>query len=225
MRSPSSSSSLSNDASTDRTEMKDRSATISSNGPPTAPTVRSRMSVRSRQSTRGSARSRSCSWPRPTSTATTVEAPAWSKASVKPPVEAPASRQRRPVGSMAKRCSAPASFSPPRETKRGGGPTSRRASAADTSRDALSAGALLTRTRPASIRARACDRVSLKPRRWSSISRRRRVAVVWSLGRPPEADNDHAGGSVGQAPAASAATPTLPWCSPSATSTRRCGRR
>jgi hypothetical protein len=38
---------------------------------------------------------------------------------VNPPVEAPTSRQSRPTGSTPKASSACASFSPPRETKRG----------------------------------------------------------------------------------------------------------
>ena len=44
----------------------------------------------------GRGATRSASWPRPTSTAWTRAAPRWSRTSVKPPVEAPASRQTRP---------------------------------------------------------------------------------------------------------------------------------
>ena len=77
--------------------------TRSTGVPPTVARVTSRMSRRSRLVTRGSCRRRWWSWPWPTSTATTEAAPAWSRQSVKPPVEAPASRARRPVGSMSKR--------------------------------------------------------------------------------------------------------------------------
>ena len=46
--------------------------------------------------TRSSLRSHQSSWPRPTSSAITCAAPRCSRQSVKPPVEAPMSRQRRP---------------------------------------------------------------------------------------------------------------------------------
>ena len=52
--------------------------------------------------TRGSVRSFQASWPAPTSTACTRAAPACSRASVKPPVEEPISRQTCPATSMAK---------------------------------------------------------------------------------------------------------------------------
>ena len=59
--------------------------------------------VRSSTVTRGSSRSDHASCPRPTSTACTCAAPACSRQSVNPPVDAPASRARRPRTSTAKR--------------------------------------------------------------------------------------------------------------------------
>ena len=56
--------------------------------------------MRSSTVTRSSLRSRQISCPYPTSTATTSRAPARSSTSVKPPVDAPASRQRRPDNSQ-----------------------------------------------------------------------------------------------------------------------------
>ena len=66
--------------------------------------------------TRPSVRIRSWSCARPTSTAYTFAAPRWSRQSVKPPVEAPASRQRRPAGDRAKASRAEASLPPARLT-------------------------------------------------------------------------------------------------------------
>ena len=85
------------------------------------PGSRARMSVRSRLVTRGSDRSRSCSWLRPTSTASTEVAPCCRRQSVKPPVEAPTSRAARPSTSTAKRWRAPCSFSPPAPRTGGAG--------------------------------------------------------------------------------------------------------
>ena len=56
---------------TDVREMNDKSATTMSTGPPVMPDVMLRTFVRSTFVTRSSARSRWCSWPWPTSTATT----------------------------------------------------------------------------------------------------------------------------------------------------------
>ncbi len=73
-----------------RSEMNERSAVTRSTGlPPSRSTLTSRTSTPSWRTTRSSYRSRWCSWPRPTSTATTDTAPACSRQSVKPPVEAP----------------------------------------------------------------------------------------------------------------------------------------
>ena len=103
--------------------MNDRSATTTSNGaPPSSPSGAARTLVRSSEVTRGSRRSRSWSWPRPTSTATTMAAPRWSRQSVKPPVDGAGVEARRPPTSMPKRSRAASSLSPPRPTKRGGGP-------------------------------------------------------------------------------------------------------
>ena len=62
---------------------------------------------------------RGCSCPWPTSSAITRAAPRWRRTSVKPPVDAPTSRQSSPAGSTPNASSACASFSPPRETNRG----------------------------------------------------------------------------------------------------------
>ena len=77
-------------------EMKDRSATSRSKGPPTAFASRPRTLVPDRSRTRGSLRTGSASWPCPTSRATTDRAPWCSRTWVKPPVEAPTSTQSRP---------------------------------------------------------------------------------------------------------------------------------
>ena len=70
--------------------------------------------------TRGSVRSRQSSWPSPTSTAWTSDAPCCRRQSVKPPVEQPASIQTLPLHSRLPRHRGPRpSFSPPRETKAG----------------------------------------------------------------------------------------------------------
>ena len=82
--------------------------------------VSSRAFVRSSTVTRGSLRSRSWSWPRPTSSAITRAAPRWSRTSVKPPVEAPTSSASRPAGSTPSSSRACASLSPPRDTNLGG---------------------------------------------------------------------------------------------------------
>src|SRR5205823_3424214 len=76
--------------------------------------------TRSSTVTRGSARNRGWSCPWPTSSAITRAAPRCNKTSVKPPVEAPTSRQSSPVGSTPSASRACASFSPPRETYGGG---------------------------------------------------------------------------------------------------------
>ena len=78
-------------------EMKLRSATTRSAGPPRSLRgARRGRSPRTARSTRGSCASSGTSWPCPTSRATTCSAPWCSSTWVKPPVEAPTSRQRRP---------------------------------------------------------------------------------------------------------------------------------
>ena len=120
---------------------------MASTRPPIVAGVASRTFVRSSTVTRSSSRMRGCSWPWPTSRATTWAAPRVSRQSVKPPVEAPTSSTRRPVTSMSKCVRAASSFSPPRPTNRGGGPVTTSASPAATSRAGLSATAPLTSTR------------------------------------------------------------------------------
>ncbi len=97
-------------------EMNETSTTARAARSPSTAGSRWRALTRSWTTTRRSAASAAASWPRPTSTAWTRAAPRWSRASVKPPVDAPASRQTRPRGSTPNASSAPASFSPPRET-------------------------------------------------------------------------------------------------------------
>ncbi len=89
-----------------------------------------------------------------------------------PPVEAPASSAIAPRTSMAKRSRAASSFSPPRPTKRGGGPETTIGSAGSTSRAARAATVPLTSTRPASISAAAWLRLAARWRRTSSASSR-----------------------------------------------------
>ncbi len=79
---------------------------------------------------------------------------------------------------MANRCRAASSFSPPRLTKRGGGPTSSMGSPAATSRDGLSATEPDTSTCPCSMRATAWGRVATSPRSTRARSSRRRGELV-----------------------------------------------
>src|SRR5690606_7480764 len=151
-RSPSGAVQAARAGSTSRREMNDRSATVRSTWPPMRSGVRSRTLVRSRTRTRGSVRNDQASCPYPTSTATTSAAPARSRTSVKPPVDAPASRQRRPAtaGPVGPRRSrAPASLSPPRDTYSGRGEVTVTGSAGSTWVAALVAGTPRTLTRPA----------------------------------------------------------------------------
>ena len=101
---------------------------------------------------------------------------------MKPPVEAPASRARRPSTATAKPSRAASSFSPPRPTKRGGSPRMSTGSPGATRRAGLVAMAPPTVTLPASIRAWACWRESTRPRRTSSASSRRRAASYLAAG-------------------------------------------
>ena len=101
-------------------EMKDRSATRTSKGltpdvvghqgPDVGPLPH--LDPRSRHGATGRAGRDPRPRPRPS------RPPRRKRQSVKPPVDAPASRQRRPATSTAKRSSAASSFSPPRDTKR-----------------------------------------------------------------------------------------------------------
>src|SRR5215207_2709686 len=176
-RSPSGAVQRASAGATVTSEMNERSATVRSTAPPRSLGSRWRTLARSRTVTRGSSRSDQASWPRPTSTASTCTAPAWRRQSVKPPVEAPASRARRPRASTSKRSSAAASFSPPRDTKRGGSPVIWMGSSAATSRVGAGAGLPPTRTRPAAIASTAWRRLPSIPRRTSSASSRRRTVT------------------------------------------------
>src|SRR5512133_1798557 len=158
--------------------MKETSITTRSNGPPSATGSAVLMFVRSSTLTRSSFLSDHASWPYPTSTALTRAAPRWRRQSVKPPVDAPTSSAAAPPGSIPKVSSAPESFSPPRDTKRGPSVTSIDAP----SRTA--APALLTRcpstdTLPARTAARACSLDGARPRLTSSTSILR-VAICMS---------------------------------------------
>ena len=106
-------------------------------------------------------------------------APRCSRTSVKPPVDAPTSRQTRPVGSISNASSAAASLWPPRETY---GSRSTRSSGVVGStrspglRSRRAASPSPTRTLPASTSACARVRVSTRPRStrsWSSRTRGR----------------------------------------------------
>src|SRR5207244_106331 len=142
--------------STSFNEMNDRSATVTSTTPPTISGVRERTLQRSSTRTRGSVRSAQASCPYPTSRATTSAAPARNRTSVNPPVDAPASRQRRPAtASPSNAANAPASLYPPRDTYSPSvlSPSTRTASAGSTSADDFAAGVPRTSTRPAATSA------------------------------------------------------------------------
>ena len=104
---------------------------------------------------------------------------------MKPPVEAPASRARRPVTGTAKRASAASSFSPPRLTKGAGGPQQH-----DGLAGRHQAGRLVGhRTRDQDGTGRD-GRLGLlaaltRPRRTSSVSSRRRAPVAQAAWRRP----------------------------------------
>ena len=67
-----------------------------------SPSVTCRMLALSTTVTRGSTRTRSATWPYPTSTPVTLAAPRCSRQSVKPPVDRPQSRAAAPATSTAK---------------------------------------------------------------------------------------------------------------------------
>ena len=139
--------------STERREMNERSITmVSKSLRGRSRAVRWRALIFSKFVTRGSARSLGWSCARPTSTQITSAAPAWRAQSVKPPVDAPTSRTCAPRRSSAKRSRAPQSFSPPRETKRGGCSTMRSRSVGN-SLPGLSRRSVPRRTRPLIISA------------------------------------------------------------------------
>src|SRR5690554_2438413 len=124
---------------------------------------------------RASRASRGASWSWPTSTPTTRAAPACSRQSVKPPVDWPTSRQMRPRTSSPPCASAPASLSPPRETKRSdsSGSTSSPAPG-HSSCEGLRTGVPSARTRPAAMASCARVREAASPRSTSSASARSR---------------------------------------------------
>src|SRR5215210_871216 len=97
----------------------------------------------------------------------TRAAPRWSRQSANPPVEAPMSRQSRPATSRRSVSRAWLSFSPPRETKRGGTST-----ATSTESSTWVPGFSKPGTRPASTSACACVRLSARPRSTSRTSSR-----------------------------------------------------
>ena len=179
--------------------------------PEASPRSSVRAFVRSIETTRSSRRSESASWPRPTSTAYTRRAPRWRRTSVKPPVDAPTSRQTRPAGSMPNASSAAASLWPPRLTY-GSRSVSASGVAASTRSPALrsrrAASPSPTLTLPASTSAWAFARVSARPRSTRSWSRRRRadfpVDVEVGLTRLSWHSPLHRG-----SPSGSAATPPL----------------
>src|SRR5581483_9481841 len=146
-------------------EMNDTSTVASDGAKGSASGRRWRAFVRSITTTRGSWRSAQSSWPRPTSSAITRAAPRFSRQSVKPPVEAPTSRQSRPATSTPSASRALASFSPPREAKRRPSSTISSASSATSWPGFTSLGPLgPSRTRPARIEAAASLRERARPR-------------------------------------------------------------
>src|SRR6478672_3514521 len=175
-------------ASTSVSEMNDTSATTRSGRYGRSTAARSRALVRSSTVTRGSVRSRSWSWPYPTSTAITAAAPRCSRQSVNPPVEAPRSRARAPVTSQPNVSSAVASLPPARDTYGGGAATSIAASSA-TRVPAFVTTCPSTRTWPAITSPCARPRVSTSPRATSATSSR-------SLRGPPRTSAHTAGASV-----------------------------
>ena len=111
-------------ASTRSSEMNETSIVASAIGSGSVVEVSVRAFVRSIETTRRSRRRGAASWPRPTSSAYTRVAPRWSRTSVNPPVDAPTSRQTRPVGSIPNASRAAASLWPPRLTYGSGASTS-----------------------------------------------------------------------------------------------------
>src|SRR5438552_45165 len=110
----------------------------------------------------------------------TCAAPDRSRTSVKPPVDAPASRHRRPATrSAGKAASAPASFAPPRDAYCGScpAPVTRIGSPAATWVAGLPAAWPATSTRPSATRPAACSRDRASPLLTSSASSRRRVPI------------------------------------------------
>ena len=138
--------------------------------------VSARASTPSRDRTRGSAARRGSNCPWPTSTATTRLAPRASSTSVKPPVEAPRSRQAKPRG-----------VEPERVERRGGaqhlaardiGVGRRgldRCTLSPISSDGFFSATPPTRTSPAAIAACARARLEKKPRSTRTISARLRI--------------------------------------------------
>src|SRR5215831_15538959 len=110
----------------------------------------------------------------------TCAAPDRSRTSVKPPVDAPASRHRRPATrSPGKAASAPASFAPPRDAYCASRPASliRIGSPAATWVAGLPAAWPATSTRPSATRLAACSRDRASPLLTSSASSRLRVPI------------------------------------------------
>src|SRR5215210_422078 len=134
---------------------------------------KSRMSVSSMDTTLGCSRSDGCNCSRPTSTENTRLAPLASNTSVKPPVDAPTSRQTWPSISIGYCSSAPESLTPPRETKGWAGWACNTASATMVSEGFVTV-LPLSVTRPASMAARARARLSNRPRSTSKTSARLR---------------------------------------------------
>src|SRR6516162_4928011 len=168
--------------STSSSEIKDRSAVTRSGGGATCSGRNWRTLTRSTTVTRSSVRNAQASCPYPTSTATTWLAPARSRTSVKPPVEAPASRHLRPATrSSLKAASAPASFCPPRDAYSGpadpDGSVIVIGSPAATCVAGLAAAWPATSTRRAVTRLAACSRDRASPLLTSSASSLLRVPI------------------------------------------------
>src|SRR5215472_7111583 len=160
-------------------EMKERSAVTRSGAGATCCGCSWRTLTRSSTVTRSSERNAQASWPYPTSTAVTCAAPLRSSTSVKPPVDAPASRHLRPVTwSPGNAARAPASFHPPRDAYCGpAGSVTVIGSSGATCVAGLAAAWPATRTLRAVTRPAACSRDGASPLRTSSASSLRRVPM------------------------------------------------
>jgi hypothetical protein len=152
--------------------MNDTSMVTMSTGPGRSDGCRLRAFRPSMTSTRGSLRRRQSICPCPTSSAMTRRAPRCRSTSVKPPVDAPMSRQSRACTAIAKASSACASFSPPRPTYGWSGTRSESAMSGGTNVPGLSGVPDPACTCPAMISARARSRDGASPRSTSRVSRR-----------------------------------------------------
>ena len=98
-----------------------------------------------------------------------------------PPVEAPASSHLRSATRTSRESRAPASFSPPRDTKGAGGAANVIETSGETRVAGFVTGMPLTTTFPSWIARPASEREATSPRRTSSASRRRGLVNLFEL--------------------------------------------